>query len=441
MVDYREDILKKMLAKLKKRSNPNRRVFLKATELYRGYEHYNADMEKKGAIDQAATELCILGFIGIDRVKFGSDIQRMYLVEDNVSQAELWLEDKYGILSGKTIGNRIRQLCDKYCKQGESENKLTLRYAKELLNELNDPGHTTDPNEAEDIFKMLKFFDENTENVYVREASMLVYGDSKYFENEMMDKVCRVIGEVIRADETAAAYPQQSDGVSENNKSITDSYEFDNKNESESLVNLDILKLYHVLPGEQEIRIKGDWRIWFSDEGDRFDGRSVDVNMVPGGISISTAALDEIVRISCGSIVMTVENKTSFERMPEDGRSYLYLGGFASEGQIAFLKMIDKSDEREYMHFGDIDAGGLWIHRNLKLRTGIDYSMYRMGVSELKDIRFERCLLPLTDNDRVRLNSLLEIGEYGEVINYMLDNDVKLEQEIVSYYECSSEGD
>ena len=42
---------------------------------------------------------------------------------------------------------------------------------------------------------------------------------------------------------------------------------------------------------------------------------------------------------------MTIENKTSFQRMVDEKCSYLYLGGYANRHQITFLK---KSDGRQY---------------------------------------------------------------------------------------------
>lgn len=36
----------------------------------------------------------------------------------------------------------------------------------------------------------VSFFGKNQENLYVREVSMLVYGDSKWFENNNYEEVC-----------------------------------------------------------------------------------------------------------------------------------------------------------------------------------------------------------------------------------------------------------
>ena len=41
----------------------------------------------------------------------------------------------------------------------------------------------------------------------------------------------------------------------------------------------------------------------------------------------------------------------------------------------------------------------------------------------------------MTENDRKRATRLLEDGKYCEIMKYMLDKDVKLEQEIISWME------
>lgn len=55
-----------------------------------------------------------------------------------------------------------------------------------------------------------------------------------------------------------------------------------------------------------------------------------------------------------------------------------------------------------------------------------------MSVRELKDERFSGCLQKLTETDKKRLGALLDRAEYRETAQYMLEKDVKLEQEIVS---------
>ena len=53
-------------------------------------------------------------------------------------------------------------------------------------------------------------------------------------------------------------------------------------------------------------------------------------------------------------------------------------------------------------------------------------------MEELQDSRYAGCLLKLSANDRKRLKVLGEHELYRDVVQYMLEHDVKLEQEIVS---------
>lgn len=56
-----------------------------------------------------------------------------------------------------------------------------------------------------------------------------------------------------------------------------------------------------------------------------------------------------------------------------------------------------------------------------------------MSEAELKNKEFLKCCQPLTDRDRRRLKALADHELYGETVRYMLDHNVKLEQEIISY--------
>ena len=58
--------------------------------------------------------------------------------------------------------------------------------------------------------------------------------------------------------------------------------------------------------------------------------------------------------------------------------------------------------------------------------------MYHMSECDLENPLYTQCLKQLTESDRTRLSKLREMPEYGECIEYMLENNVKLEQEIIS---------
>ena len=130
---------------------------------------------------------------------------------------------------------------------------------------------------------------------------------------------------------------------------------------------------------------------------------------------------------------MTIENRTSYLRYYAENTVTFYLGGYANRYQRDFLKLVYASNQNvSYKHFGDIDAGGFWIHHNLCEITGVNFELFGMSVGELQNGEDVWCLHQLSDNDRSRLQELKTMDTYAEVIHYMLAQGVKLEQEIVS---------
>ena len=130
---------------------------------------------------------------------------------------------------------------------------------------------------------------------------------------------------------------------------------------------------------------------------------------------------------------MTIENRTSYLRYAKENVVVFYLGGYANRYQRDFIRTVHTyNKETCYLHFGDIDAGGFWIHHNLCEVTGVKFELFGMSVDELGNREFASCLHELSDNDRVRLQELKKIDVYEDAVRYMLHNNVKLEQEIVS---------
>lgn len=95
--------------------------------------------------------------------------------------------------------------------------------------------------------------------------------------------------------------------------------------------------------------------------------------------------------------------------------------------------MVDGNDVRFWGHFGDIDPDGYFILKNLKDKIGINIEPIYMNVEQL--IKYRKYCKPLENNDVVKAMSLLKINFYSEVMEYMLENNCKLEQEIISWLE------
>jgi hypothetical protein len=84
------------------------------------------------------------------------------------------------------ISKQINEIVKKYLGIGE----VTQKYCTGVLAQAENPICSFNPERIEANLKMIVFLEDNNENLYVREASMLVYGDSKWFENNNYEEVC-----------------------------------------------------------------------------------------------------------------------------------------------------------------------------------------------------------------------------------------------------------
>ena len=394
---YEKAILERLISKKDRRDadgvRTSRRIIVKPSEMYSHYNEYNADLLEKEAFSEAVEKLSEKGFIGISVIRFSSDIEKIYLKEDMLDLIHRYLSDEFGVALRDDIAADIRSLLERYGSGG----KLTEYYHSYIEKQLAVPGFSLDTERVRRNLMMLDFLDKNKRKLYVREVSISVYGDSKWFEENNYDEICMIAG-------LALNMPENSPDINGD----------------------DILQRLNIMASEQDIFIKGAWIIEWTDY-------KLDVLKIPGGISVTSADAQNIIKVTVESERMiTVENKTSYQRMSSASDSYMYLGGFASRYQILFLrKVISDNPKIKYCHFGDIDVGGFFIHRHLCHETGHDFELYKMGISELRDPRFAGCLRPLTSNDLVRMESLITDETYHDVLSYMKEKNVKLEQEII----------
>lgn len=398
--DYRklivEKLLKKYNARLAKKTSTTRRVILKPTEVYKNYTENNADVLIKQTFDEAVGTLLQMKVITVDYLRFSTDIEKIYLCEEKMSVIYEWLKTEYGITPQNILIEKARTLLEQYFCDG----RAMECYRSHIVTLMEDPRAELNLDNIEENLKMLRFLETNTRNLYVREASMLVYGDSKWFEEHNYCEICAILRETLHM-------PLQD-------------------NERDDAV----LALYHIIPTEQEIFVKGNWKLEWED-------CTLETGKLKGGVAVNSKDVERLKRITVDAErIMTVENKTSYQRVEESNTATVYLGGYATRYQILFLqKVIQDNPQVSYCHFGDIDVGGFLIHRHLCNATGKQFELFCMGIEELEDKRFVPCHKKLTDNDRKRMLSLLFEEPYTQIIKYMADNNVKLEQEIISCLE------
>lgn len=241
------------------------------------------------------------------------------------------------------------------------------------------------------LMQALHAVETNKESCYIREFSIGLFHDSKAFE--------QIKGKVIKALRT----------FGEN---------YSDREEKE------ILAEYGIYHTPDYVYLKGAAKV-------RLAGEALTLGGLKQGVGISGDDLEnlEIAPIPVIKRVLTIENQTTFFRWQEPETLIVYLGGYHNTIRRSLLQKIHQAfPKATYHHFGDMDAGGFEIYRDLKEKTGLPFEPYYMDRETLKTYRgFAR---PLTDSDRKRLQKM-DIPEFSELISYMLQENIKLEQETI----------
>ena len=282
----------------------------------------------------------------------------------------------------------VHDIMDAFCKS-----------QVERLNDYKDAKYTSDI--AINILKLLKYVLGNNSDIMERELSVAVLGDTKLFEKSYKSRICSIIEEYEEL---------------ELDLSVLD------KKEKEKA----ILEEYQVFSNPSYIFFKGNVDIYY------VDGNSISVTPDnPIAILSEAIARIEMIKVNSNRIV-TVENLTSYNRINDNKSTFIYLSGYHNTAKQRFLKKIAENNSGiSWFHFGDIDPDGYYILKNLVEKTGIAFVPLYMDVQQL--INCKQYCKPLEKNDMVKANSLLKIHFYDEVMEFMLANNCKLEQEIISW--------
>lgn len=246
--------------------------------------------------------------------------------------------------------------------------------------------------ETEKFLQACVLVEKNRKPCYIREFSIRHFCDSKYFE-QIESRIAKVFRQF-----------------------------------SEEYVEMDTLELlaeYGIYRTPNYVYFKGEARILIGKE-------TVDLSSLKQGMGISGEDLSSIRFSDLSRIkkVITIENLTSFFRYWKEDSFFIYLGGYHNRIRRTLLKMVyEIIPNAEYYHFGDIDAGGFSILLDLREKTGIPFMSYHMDLDTLKQYRqYGKCL---TKSDRKRLEKIGKEKEFCEVIEFMLKENIKLEQECI----------
>lgn len=243
------------------------------------------------------------------------------------------------------------------------------------------------------ILKILEAILELGRESYIRNFSTAMFKDSKRFQREFKSTVESILFDYM-------------DEVVEKDK---------------------ILEYYNLYENPTYVYIKGDIAIKFEDS-------VIYVREINGGIALSNSALEKIKEIKViAEAVITVENLTTYHDEDEKDSVYIYLGGYHNKSkQIILKKIYYENKQCEYLHEGDIDVYGFLILENLKEKTGIPFRPLNMGVDTLKRFFDAKIYKELTASDINMIEKKKgKLGEYKQVLEFMLVHNCKVEQESI----------
>lgn len=296
----------------------------------------------------------------------------------------------------------------------------------------NKVARTSKKNTNEDIIRILeKYRDENDIlNSFVEKQLQRIRDNNPvhFFNNTMefnnillaVDEVFKIEQEIYERDFSVKVFKDSKAFEKVRPKVVNLLFDYGDFPEKDQ-----VLETLNIVKNPTHVHFKGAGQMILS-------GQTIDLSCFKSDIALSSLLLEDVESIEItGKSVMTIENLTSFHTAKIEDVFIVYLGGFHNKVRREFIKKIQEGNpEVSFYHFGDIDAGGFYILQHLKNKTEIDFKPYKMDIETLE--KHSGFWKPLSENDRRRLNNLLD-SEFGETVKYMLQNNCKLEQEAVEF--------
>ena len=289
----------------------------------------------------------------------------------------------------KQIQERILSILNEYQESARPLlSDFILAQKKRIELNQNVEYFNSDENDFENLIRAVDFIQKNEDEILIRNASLSLFRDSKQLETMVptIESLMRKYGDYEGCE--------------------------------------DILAECNVVKTPTQVLVKGNAIL-------NLKGQILDLSKMDGDIGLSTKSLKDVLSVNVlGNRVVTIENLTSFYTYGNRNDFVIYLGGFHNSVKREFIKKIYRGyPSKIYMHFGDIDAGGFYILKHLRNKTGVKFLPMKMDIETLQI--YKDCVKTLSSEDRNRLERLLSDDEFKDVVAYMLEHNCKLEQENV----------
>ena len=366
---------------------------IKPEVVYKNYRDNFADVSKISDFEQ---DMQVLERAGLARIiEENNEIKNIVAIEEKIP--------KYYEILGRTEKKDILSLEKEMYQSYLGKNAVLDGFCHKQLSKLEKGNKPDYPRErAEKLLQLGLFILENNEELMERELSIRFFGDTKIFEKSYRAAVCRIL-------EECGDYQEKLFGVSDNREKEL------------------------VLLGEHNISANPSY-IYVKGEGEFILENGKVLCITPEyPIAFSSEAIKNMKKFTIKSQkIMTIENLTSFHRIHVQNTFYIYLSGYHNTLKKYFIMSLAKANpELKWYHFGDLDPDGFCILEHLKRETGIDFKPFHMDLEDLK--KFQEYGKALNEIDRKKAFTLIGEGLYCRELSYMINENIKLEQEIIGW--------
>ncbi len=161
---------------------------------------------------------------------------------------------------------------------------------------------------------------------------------------------------------------------------------------------------------------------------------AADSSAFPYGIVLNSQTMEHakiMGTLHCKKVI-TIENKANYMQMPYDPDViYIFCHGFFTQKEIAFLKQIKDAagDACEYLHWGDMDYGGINIFEFIKNHIFPDIKPYLMDKESFYKAIQAGYSVKLKPETREKLLGK-DAGMLEELKQCILETNMTIEQEI-----------
>ena len=450
-MNYKELILNKLLDKFEKSKsyleNTNRRIILKLDNL----KEYNIqNYEEKVLFHEVVKDLKNKGLVDFSWVKFEQDniMEQIWLIKENVEMAyaeikrtnpkqsyiEIFENLNKAYFSQNWIQTfKIEML--QYMEKYEKENTLLPKAKyKEIIRALQEIDGLQCSNVTEDYRIEMREEAEQSktiaQNIILKRIfSIKCYNNSKFFEKEVQSNLIRIIKKYYKNE----------------NLDLTE------LNDDELLAEIGIVRYPEIIEfcGNMKCLINGK-ELEFSDvcKGSYINSYSV--------LNMKKIELIGVKR------VVFIENKTNYISYIENKKKdefVIYHGGVYSPIKGEFFRKIyeavlnnnvkcdndeaiynnevkqnncnlNQMNDVEFWHWSDIDIGGFNIFTRLRDNIIPQLKPLKMDVATLVENKSSWQSFDLDYKDRLlKLRQMKRYECFFDVIDFMLENNVRLEQE------------